>query len=126
MTYSFRLHGFMGDRSRLDVDASRLAIWSDESHEVLIRSADETPLCETGDLIVVGSGWATEEEAATAGEQWKSAILFGFAHHAVAMSLGTRESPWSRMNPDAAPAVRELFGIDPATRIADDQPGIVT
>ena len=126
MTFSFRIHVFIGNRARILDDRSELPLWSDGVCEVSLKTAQrDVPLKDTGDVILRGSGWAIEDEAAQVGERWNSAIVFGFAHRAMGVDLRLREKGGGA-SPAGLEMARQQFGFSADTQVFYDKPGVQT
>lgn len=128
MTFSFRIHLSLGRRGRINEEAHELCLYADEDHEIKLHAAVEGEhLASTGDVILLGSGYSTENGAETAANQWRTALLMGFAHVGIGADTGVRQEgvSWGSYSPEGEAWIRQMLDIADECVVYQDRPGII-
>jgi hypothetical protein len=89
--YSFRIRFRLGARVRIDSPLLDLQIHVAPPVKVRMRARlDDVPLRDARDVLIVGSGYLTEADAADASTQWRERLQLAFARTDIGADFGDR------------------------------------
>lgn len=91
MSFTFRIRFFLNEDARIKSKKQKLTIKPDEDSEkefVLKSKEQDTPIEETGHLVLLGPNYPTEEEATHKGELTKKALTLLGVRNQLGLDLG--------------------------------------
>ena len=93
MTYCFRVRFRLGDTVIIGSDAPELSLPtpSGTQQEVAIRAYDSQVIRDAAELLLIGKGYASEEDAREAGVHWRDVTQRAFASCWIGAEFGDRE-----------------------------------
>lgn len=91
MSFSFRIRINRAPTTTIQEEASELALSSgDQEVSVKLKATHEAPIKNAEQLSLIGSGYATAEEADTAGSRYQDALMVALAASRVGADFGHR------------------------------------
>lgn len=129
MTWSFRLRFLLSDRQRITADRP--------DHEVVLQHAEVAlvlrslgrrddgggpSISESDELTLVGSGYASDEEATEAAATWQRQLTTALAANYIGANLGARSTQATLFTRHGQAWARQHFGIpadDPRPIVGD-------
>lgn len=94
-TYRFRIRCDLGAYVKIDSDEPQWVLASrvSDGEDVVLRPRSEATLGEARSLVLLGSSYASESDAETAGRRWMAALTAGLARMNIGADFGDRAPP---------------------------------
>ncbi len=122
VTYDFRVRAALGTTVKIESPETKLEILDSDPVKVVIRSLNaDQPLTDSREIVIHGTGYPTEEEAASEGSRWRGHIMVGFARVSIGADFGDR-APMGGMSDWF---LQQKRAANPDTQLFNDAPGVL-
>lgn len=123
--HCFRVRFLLSERSRLLVEAGERIVHSEGMVRILVRSGElPTPISNSPDVLLLGSGYETIGEAEDAGRRWMAAMQVALARVRVGADFGVLSKPGGVFTRAGLEWLRSMTGVDDDRPILQERLGL--